>query len=49
MGVGYTLIVPITDVEKALTAAPGARVVGFVQPRREREPQVVVRAGRAPS
>jgi phosphoribosylformylglycinamidine cyclo-ligase len=47
MGVGYTLIVPITDVERALAAAPGARVVGFVQPRREGDPQVVVRHPRA--
>jgi phosphoribosylformylglycinamidine cyclo-ligase len=47
MGVGYTLIVPITDVDEALAAAPGARVVGFVQPRRESEPQVVVRPPRS--
>ncbi len=47
MGVGYTLIVPVTDVEKALAAAAGARVVGFVQPRRDDEPQVIVRQPRA--
>jgi phosphoribosylformylglycinamidine cyclo-ligase len=47
MGVGYTLIVPITGVDKALAAAPGARVVGFVQPRRDGDPQVVVRRPRA--
>jgi phosphoribosylformylglycinamidine cyclo-ligase len=47
MGVGYTLIVPITDVDRALAAAPQARVVGFVQPRREGDPQVVVRHPRA--
>ncbi|HEX3548765.1 MAG TPA: phosphoribosylformylglycinamidine cyclo-ligase [Candidatus Elarobacter sp.] len=46
MGVGYTLIVPITDVSAALAAAPGARVVGFVQPRREGDPRVVVRPAR---
>ena len=46
MGVGYTLIVPVTDVDRALAAAPGARVVGFVQPRRDDEPQVIVRAAR---
>jgi phosphoribosylformylglycinamidine cyclo-ligase len=46
MGVGYTLIVPIADVDKALKAAPGARVVGFVQPRRDGEPRVVVRPAR---
>jgi phosphoribosylformylglycinamidine cyclo-ligase len=47
MGVGYTLIVPIADVDRALAAAPGARVVGFVQPRRDGEPRVVVRPARA--
>ncbi|MDB5069792.1 MAG: hypothetical protein JWM87_903 [Candidatus Eremiobacteraeota bacterium] len=47
MGVGYTLIVPIADVDKALKAAPGARVVGFVQPRRDGEPRVVVRPARS--
>jgi len=46
MGVGYTLIVPIADVDAALGAAPGARVVGFVQPRSGDEPRVVVRAAR---
>jgi len=43
MGIGYTLIVPMTDVDKALRAAPGATVVGFVQPRGEGEPPVIVR------
>jgi phosphoribosylformylglycinamidine cyclo-ligase len=47
MGVGYTLIVPIADVDKALKAAPGARVVGFVQPRRDGEPRVIVRPARS--
>jgi phosphoribosylformylglycinamidine cyclo-ligase len=47
MGVGYTLIVPITDVDRALAAVPEARVVGFVQPRREGDPQVIVRHPRA--
>ena len=43
MGVGYTLIVPMTDVDKALRAAPGATVVGFVQPRGDGDPRVIVR------
>lgn len=47
MGVGYTLIVPITDVDRALAAVPQGRVIGFVQPRREGEPQVIVRRPRA--
>ena len=46
MGIGYTLIVAITEVDKALAAAPGARVVGFVQPRGDGEPRVIVRPAR---
>jgi phosphoribosylformylglycinamidine cyclo-ligase len=47
MGVGYTLIVSIADVDATLSAAPEARVVGFVQPRREGDPRVIVRPARA--
>ncbi len=47
MGVGFTLIVPLGDIEATLAAAPGARVVGFVQPRRGDEPQVIVRPPRS--
>jgi phosphoribosylaminoimidazole (AIR) synthetase len=47
MGIGYTLIVPFTDVAAALAAAPGTRVVGFVQPRHDGEPRVVVHPARA--
>jgi phosphoribosylformylglycinamidine cyclo-ligase len=47
MGVGYTLIMDIADVTSALAAAPGARVVGFVQPRSEDQPRVIVRPRRA--
>ena len=46
MGVGYTLIVPIAGVDAALRAAPGARVVGFVQPRSDGEPRLIVRPAR---
>ena len=46
MGVGYTLIVAITEVDRALAAAPGAQVVGFVQPRHEGDPRVIVRPAR---
>jgi len=47
MGIGYTLIVAVVDVERVLAAAPGARVVGFVQPRSDGEPRVIVRPRRA--
>jgi phosphoribosylaminoimidazole (AIR) synthetase len=46
MGVGYTLILGIADVGAALAAVPGARVVGFVQPRADGEPRVIVRPRR---
>ena len=47
MGVGYTLIVPVVEVDRVLAAAPGARVVGFVQPRRDGDPPVIVRKPRS--
>ncbi|HZO92946.1 MAG TPA: AIR synthase related protein [Candidatus Baltobacteraceae bacterium] len=47
MGIGFVLVVPVTDIAKALAASPLARVVGFVQPRRDDDPPVVVRAPRA--
>ncbi len=48
MGIGLVLVVPLTEIAKTLAAAPDARVVGFVQPRRAGDPAVVVRAPRAP-
>jgi phosphoribosylformylglycinamidine cyclo-ligase len=42
MGIGYTLIVPVTDAAAAAGAAPGARVVGWIESRTGDEPQVVV-------
>jgi phosphoribosylformylglycinamidine cyclo-ligase len=47
MGIGYTLIVPFMDVEKALAAVPSAQVVGFVSPREPGGPAVVVHPARA--
>ena len=47
MGVGYTLIVPVADAESALAAAPGAKVIGWVEERREGEPAVIVHPARA--
>ncbi len=42
MGIGYTLVVPHADAEKALQAAPPARIVGRIESRRDDEPHVVV-------
>ena len=42
MGVGYTLIVPLTDAATAAAAAPGAKVIGWIEKRDGDEPQVVI-------
>jgi phosphoribosylformylglycinamidine cyclo-ligase len=47
MGIGYTLVVPLADAQKAVDAAPGARVVGWIETRRDDEPQVVVHPARS--
>ncbi len=46
MGVGFTLIVPLADGEKAKNAWPGATIVGWVEERRAGEPAVVIHPAR---
>jgi phosphoribosylformylglycinamidine cyclo-ligase len=46
MGVGYTLIVPLADAEKAKNAWPGAAIVGWVEARKPDEPAVVIHPAR---
>jgi phosphoribosylformylglycinamidine cyclo-ligase len=46
MGVGYTLIVPMADGEKAKSAWPGATIVGWVEERKAGEPPVIVHPAR---
>ena len=46
MGLGYTLVVPLTDAPAAVAAAQGAKIVGWIEARSEREPSVVVHPGR---
>ncbi len=46
MGIGYTLIVPLADVAKATAAAPGAKVVGWIEAREANEPHVVIHEAR---
>ena len=46
MGVGYTLVVPLADAAKAVAAAPGAFVAGWIEARRGDEPSVVVHEAR---
>ncbi|HET6275734.1 MAG TPA: phosphoribosylformylglycinamidine cyclo-ligase [Candidatus Cybelea sp.] len=46
MGIGYTLIVPITEAAEAIAAVPGAKIVGWVESRTQSEPQVIVHPAR---
>ncbi len=47
MGIGYTLVVPLSDAAKAAAAVPGARVVGWIEKRDGDEPQVVIHPARS--
>ncbi len=47
MGIGYTLVVPHADANKAVDAAPGASIIGRIESRRDDEPQVVVHSARS--
>jgi phosphoribosylformylglycinamidine cyclo-ligase len=46
MGIGFTLIVPLADGAKALAAASGACVIGWVEARKHGEPAVIVHPAR---
>ena len=46
MGIGYTLVVPLADAQKAVAAAEGAKVIGWIEARTGEEPQVVIREAR---
>lgn len=46
MGVGYTLVVPLADAQKAVDAVPGASVVGWIEARQGDEAQVVIHPAR---
>jgi phosphoribosylformylglycinamidine cyclo-ligase len=46
MGIGYTLVVPLADAPKAIQAADGAKVVGWIEARNAGEPQIVVHPAR---
>jgi phosphoribosylformylglycinamidine cyclo-ligase len=46
MGIGYTLTVALSEAPKALAAAPGAFVAGWIEARGEGEPAVVVHPAR---
>jgi len=46
MGIGYTLVVSTADALKAIAAVPEAKVVGWIEARRDDEPRVVVHPAR---
>jgi phosphoribosylformylglycinamidine cyclo-ligase len=46
MGIGYTLIVPFAQAEKAVGAAPGAKVVGWIERRGAEDSAVIVHPAR---
>ncbi len=48
MGIGYTLVIPTGDVASALAAVPAARVVGWIETRREGDAAVIIHPARDP-
>lgn len=46
MGIGYTLVVPLADAQKAAAAVQGARIIGWIEERRDGEPAVTVHPAR---
>ncbi|MBV9055873.1 MAG: phosphoribosylformylglycinamidine cyclo-ligase [Candidatus Eremiobacteraeota bacterium] len=46
MGIGFTLVVPLTEAAQACSAAPGAKVVGWIEERGADAPHVVVHPAR---
>ncbi len=47
MGIGYTLVVPFMDAQKAVAAVPGAKVVGWIEARTGDDPPVVIHEARS--
>jgi phosphoribosylformylglycinamidine cyclo-ligase len=46
MGIGYTLVVPLTDAAKAVRVAPHAKVVGWIETRAPDDPAVIIHPAR---
>ena len=46
MGIGYTLVIPLSQTQAALDAVPGARVIGWIEERRTGESAVTVHPAR---
>ena len=47
MGIGYTLVLALGDAPKALAAVPGAKVVGWIEERREGDAAVTIHPARS--
>ena len=47
MGIGYTLVVPLDDAQRASDAVDGARVIGWIEPRAGSEPAVIIHEARS--
>ena len=47
MGIGYTLVVPFADAQKAVDAVSGARVIGWIEARGANDAQVVIHEARS--
>ncbi|HEV3195275.1 MAG TPA: phosphoribosylformylglycinamidine cyclo-ligase [Candidatus Cybelea sp.] len=46
MGIGYTLVIPLTDAAAATQAVPAAKVIGWIENRTHDEPSVVIHPAR---
>ena len=47
MGIGYTLVVPVEDVARAVAAVPGAKTIGWIEARAGEEAQVTIHPARS--
>ncbi len=46
MGIGYTLIVPLADAQRAQSAVDGAKIIGWVEKRNGGDPSVIIHPAR---
>ncbi len=46
MGIGYTLVVPLSDALRAVAAVPRAKIVGWIEARASGEPAVMIHPAR---
>ena len=42
MGIGYTLVVPLSEAQRVVASVSGARVVGWIEQRHPDEPAVII-------